>query len=101
MEITKLVAICHERVIFSLLFFVAPVNILFALFALTLLLTIILFLFLLLLGFPFLASKSVETGLELEEDLNPLPHMPILGSSNSATNKAMMSKILTNGGTMF
>ena len=24
---------------------------------------------------------------------NPLPHMPILGSSNSAANKGMMSKI--------
>ena len=27
---------------------------------------------------------------------NPLPHMPILGSSNSAANKNMMSKIWTN-----
>ena len=27
---------------------------------------------------------------------NPLPHMPILGSSNSAVNKDMMSKIRTN-----
>ena len=26
-----------------------------------------------------------------------LPHMPILGSSNSAANKNMMSKIWTNG----
>ena len=25
--------------------------------------------------------------------LNPLPHMPILGSSNSAANRDMMSKI--------
>ena len=33
--------------------------------------------------------------------LNPLPHMPILGSSNSATNKGMMSKTLTNGDTIF
>ena len=32
---------------------------------------------------------------------NPLPHMPILGSSNSAANKALMSKILTNGNTIF
>ena len=32
---------------------------------------------------------------------NPLPHMPILGSSNSAANKDMMSKILTNGDTIF
>ena len=28
---------------------------------------------------------------------NPLPHMPILGSSNSAANKNMMSKIWTKG----
>ena len=28
---------------------------------------------------------------------NPLPHMPILGSSNSATYKNMMSKLRTNG----
>ena len=34
-------------------------------------------------------------------DLNYLPHMPILGSSNSVANKDMMSKILTNGDTIF
>ena len=33
--------------------------------------------------------------------INPLPHMPILGSSNSAANKDMMSKILSNGDTIF
>ena len=33
--------------------------------------------------------------------LNPSPHMPILGSSNSATNKDIMSIILTNGDTIF
>ena len=32
--------------------------------------------------------------------LNPLPHMPILGSSNSAANKDMMSKTWTNGDTI-
>ena len=32
---------------------------------------------------------------------NPLPDMPILGSSNLAVNKDMMSKILTNGDTIF
>ena len=32
--------------------------------------------------------------------LNPLPHMPILGSSNSVANKNMMSKIWTNGDTI-
>ena len=30
-----------------------------------------------------------------------LPHMPILGSSNSAANKDIMSKILTNGDNIF
>ena len=29
--------------------------------------------------------------------INPLPHIPILGSSNSAAQKNMMSKIWTNG----
>ena len=32
--------------------------------------------------------------------LNPLPHMPILGSSNSAANKDMMSKLWKNGDTI-
>ena len=32
--------------------------------------------------------------------LNPLPNVPILGSSNSASNKDMMSKIWTNGETI-
>ena len=32
--------------------------------------------------------------------LNPLPHMVILGSSNSAANKDMMSRIWTNGDTV-
>ena len=31
---------------------------------------------------------------------SPLLHLPILGSSNSAENKDMMSKILTNGDTI-
>ena len=29
--------------------------------------------------------------------VNPLPHMPIFGSSNSAANKIMMSKLWTDG----
>ena len=33
--------------------------------------------------------------------INPLPYMPILGSSNSAESKDMMSKILTNGYSVF
>ena len=32
--------------------------------------------------------------------INPLPHMPILGSSNSAANKDMMAKIWTNRDTI-
>ena len=32
--------------------------------------------------------------------LNPLPHMPILGYSNSAANKDLMSNISTNGETI-
>ena len=33
--------------------------------------------------------------------ISPLPHMPILGSSNSEANKDMLSKILTNGDAIF
>ena len=33
--------------------------------------------------------------------INTLPDMPFLGSSNSAVNKDMTSKILTNGDTVF
>ena len=33
--------------------------------------------------------------------MNPLPHKPILGSSNSVANNNMMSKILTDGDTIF
>ena len=32
---------------------------------------------------------------------NPSPHMPILGSCNSAASKDMMSKILTNEDIIF
>ena len=35
-----------------------------------------------------------------KQPLNPLPDMPILGSSNSAANKDMTSKIWTNGDKM-
>ena len=34
------------------------------------------------------------------KNINPLPDMPILGFSNSAANKDMMSKILTNRDTV-
>ena len=33
-------------------------------------------------------------------DVNPLPHLPISGSTNSEANKDMMSKIWTNGDTI-
>ena len=33
-------------------------------------------------------------------NLNPSPHMPILGSSNSTASSDMMSKIWTNGDTI-
>ena len=33
-------------------------------------------------------------------EINPIPHMPILGSSNSAANKNMVSKMWTNGDTI-
>ena len=35
------------------------------------------------------------------EVISPLPHMPFLASSNSAANKDMMSKILTNVDAIF
>ena len=34
-------------------------------------------------------------------NVSPLPDMPILGSSNSAANNDTMSKVLTNGDTIF
>ena len=37
------------------------------------------------------------SGFVIQIHLNPLPHMPILGFSNSAENKNMKSKILANG----
>ena len=54
--------------------------------------------------FPRISSKIfllsfVKLGL-CGKGLNPLPHMPVLGSSNSAANKDMMSKIWTNGDTI-
>ena len=36
----------------------------------------------------------------VSSQFNPLPHMPILNSSNSAANKDIMSKIWTNGDTV-
>ena len=37
----------------------------------------------------------------VKRGFNPLPDMPIIGSSNSAANKDTMSKILRNGDTIF
>ena len=45
-------------------------------------------------------ADTSKPGLVLER-INPLPDMPKLGSSNSAANKDMMSKILINGDTIF
>ena len=43
---------------------------------------------------------SIWTGLKFCCGVNPLPHMPNFGSSNSTANKDMMSKIWTNGYTI-
>ena len=52
------------------------------------------------LAFMCLRYKAFENTLGKGEiapnKINPLPHMPILGSSNSAANTDMMSKIWTN-----
>ena len=45
-------------------------------------------------------QKSRRQIVDLNRCLNLLPDMPILGSSNSAANKDMMSKIWTNGDTV-
>ena len=41
-------------------------------------------------------GKSFLAGLCTIQTANPLPDMPIMGSSNSAANKNMMSKTWTN-----
>ena len=41
-------------------------------------------------------SGITTLGSKDKNPFNPLPYMPILDSSNSAANKDMMSKILTN-----
>ena len=47
------------------------------------------------------ALTDFTTGIFLVSTFSkPLPDMPILGSSNSAANKDMMSKIWTNGDTI-
>ena len=44
-------------------------------------------------GFLYRVIKSWVCVVNSKLPLNPLPHMPILGSSNSAANKDMMSEI--------
>ena len=44
--------------------------------------------------------KNVDLQSLTEMRLYPLPHRPILGSSNSAAKKDMMEKIWTNGDTI-
>ena len=46
------------------------------------------------------AKGSLNAPCSVKRGINPLPHMPILGSSNSAANKDMMSKIWTNADTI-
>ena len=49
-------------------------------------------------GHSCFTYTSLLFGKELSSicHLKPLPYMPILGSTNSAANKDVMSKILTN-----
>ena len=42
-------------------------------------------------------KKMFNDKTEVFKTINPLPDMPILGSSNLAANKDMMSKIWTDG----
>ena len=46
-------------------------------------------------------SNSANQVCDLAECLNPLPHMPILGSSTTAASKDMLSNILTNRDIIF
>ena len=48
--------------------------------------------------FKTIAAKVEEEF--CDEKLNPLPHMPIFGSSNSTANKDMISDIWTNRDTI-
>ena len=41
----------------------------------------------------FIQYKMLLVRLHVYRSINPLPHMAILGSSNSAANRDMMSKI--------
>ena len=48
--------------------------------------------------FSFFVEKYWNTTCKIGVD--PLPHLPILGSSNSATNKDLILKIWTNEDTI-
>ena len=50
---------------------------------------------------PLLQEKGILRNSKKDRSLNPLPHMLILGSFNSAANTDMMSKIWTNEDTIF
>ena len=51
------------------------------------------------LGLQYMVTIYGSTD-ELAKNVSPLPKMPVLGSSSSAANKDIMSKIWTNGGTI-
>ena len=48
----------------------------------------------------FIQYKMPLLRLHVYRSINPLPHMAILGSTNSAANRDMMSKIWINGDTI-
>ena len=49
----------------------------------------------------FCSQHTTPNQHQNDSSYNPLPHMPIFGSSNSAANKDMMSKMLKSGDTIF
>ena len=48
----------------------------------------------------YIQYKMLPVRLHVYRSINPLPHMAILGSTNSAANRDMMSKIWINGDTI-
>ena len=50
---------------------------------------------------PYKGKKPSKLKFVTLYGFNPLPDMPILGFSSSAANKDMMSKMMTNGDTIF
>ena len=49
--------------------------------------------------YPRVSAFQITLGFQ-DDTLNPLPHMPMLGSSNSEANLDIKSKIWTNGDTI-